>query len=98
MVSPLGPEDIGVIARMRAHGYAVMLVSPDPVSYEAGIDSGFTDFASRLANAERALMLRQVYRSGVPVVNWNVNQPLENVIRDSLARPPQLISNHIPAA
>ena len=88
MVSALLPEDIAVIARMRAHGYAVMVISPDSVTFEASSIQDFTSPAFRFAAAERLMMLRQVHRSGVPVVNWNVNQPLEVVVRDTLARQP----------
>src|SRR5262249_47476790 len=86
MVSSLLPDDVPVITHMRAYGYAVMVISPDPISFEAASYHDYGSIALRLATAERALMLRQVHRSGVPVVNWNVSQPLQAVIRETLAR------------
>ena len=85
MVSPLLPEDIAIITRLRARGYAVMIVSPDPVAYEAG---DIQAPAYRLAHAERAFMLRQLRRSGVQVVDWQVEQALEAAVRETLARQP----------
>jgi uncharacterized protein (DUF58 family) len=88
LVSPLAPEDIPIIVRMRARGYAVMVVSPDPVSYESALYQDFSTPAYRLAYAERDFMLRQIRRCGVQVVNWRVDQPLELVIRNTLVRQP----------
>jgi uncharacterized protein (DUF58 family) len=87
MISPLVPDDIPVIVRMRARGYAVLVISPDPVSYESARYQDFNSPAYRLAFAERNLMLRQIRRSGVQIVNWNVNQPLETAVGAALVRP-----------
>lgn len=86
MVSPLIPEDISTIALMRSHGYAVMIISPDPISYESGILHDFTSQAYRLAYAERELMLRQIRHTGAQIVNWRVTQPLETTIGTALIR------------
>ncbi len=93
LVSPLLPEDTPVILEMRAHGYAVMVVSPDPVSYELSRYHDTSSAAYRIAAAERRFMLRQVRQSGVRVVNWQVTQPLEIAIRENLARQPLLVHN-----
>lgn len=88
MVSPLLPEDIPTLVRMRAHGYAVMVVSPDPIAYEAALYGDTSSPAYRLASAERRLMLRQMRQCGAQIVNWQVDQPLEVAIREALARQP----------
>jgi uncharacterized protein (DUF58 family) len=88
MVSPLLPEDIPVIVRMRAHGYAVIVISPDPVAFESAGDGHIP--AYRVAFADRAFLLHQIRRSGAQIVNWHVDQPLEIAIRDALARQPTL--------
>lgn len=86
LVSPLAPDDIPVIVRMRARGYAVMVISPDPVSFQASMVGDFSSPAYRLAYAERAFMLLQIRRSGVQVVNWQTDQPFEVVVRNRLSR------------
>ena len=87
MISPLVPDDIPVIVMIRARGYAVLVISPDPVSTSSARYHDFGTPAYRFARAERDLMLRQVRRSGVQMVNWNVSQPLEMTVRETLARP-----------
>ena len=94
LISPLLPEDIPVIVQMRAHGYAVIVVSPDPIAFEAAFQRDRTSAAYRFASAERQFMLRQVRESGARVVNWQVDQPLESVIREALARQPLVVRNH----
>jgi uncharacterized protein (DUF58 family) len=86
MVSPLISEDISTIALMRSHGYAVMIISPDPISYESGTLHDFTSQAYRLAYAERELILRQIRHTGAQIVNWRVTQPLETTIGTALIR------------
>lgn len=88
LVSPLAPEDIPVIIQMRARGYAVMAISPDPISYESALYQDFSTPAYRLACAERDFMLRQIRRCGVQVVNWRVDQPLETAVRNHLLHQP----------
>jgi uncharacterized protein (DUF58 family) len=93
LISPLLPEDIPVILNMRARGYALMLVSPDPVSFESANGSVSSQPAYRLAAAERTLMLKQARQAGAQVVDWHVAQPLESTIREALARQPALLVN-----
>lgn len=94
LISPLIPQDIPTIARMRAYGYAVLVVSPDPIAYEAALYSDFSSPAYRIASAERSFMLRQVRQSGAQIVNWQVTAPLEAVIRETLARQPLTMHNY----
>ncbi len=93
MVSPLLPEDIPTLVRMRAHGYAVMVVSPDPISYESALLGDITSPAYRIAHAERRLMLRQMRQCGARIVDWQVDQPLEIAIREELASQPLVAHN-----
>lgn len=91
-VSPLSRDDAPVLTRMRARGYAVMVISPDPVSFEAqwlksasaGLDPAFQHTAVRMLEVERRLILRQLRQVGVQVVNWDVNQPFDQVVRQQL--------------
>ena len=94
LISSLLPEDIPVILRMRAHGYAVIVISPDPVAYEFTKSLNATDPAYRMANAERSFVLQQLRQSGVQTVDWHVDQPLELAIRETWARQP-LAMNHM---
>jgi uncharacterized protein (DUF58 family) len=85
-ISPLATEDIDVLVKMHVQGYAVIAISPDPVSFAIAGAGSVADLPYRLAWAERKFMLQQIRRSGVQVVNWRVDQPLEAVVRNALAR------------
>jgi len=88
VISPLLPEDIPTLVRMRAHGYAVLVVSPDPISFESSHAGDTASLAYRVAYAERSLMLRQMRQCGAQLVNWPIDQPLEIAIRETLASQP----------
>lgn len=86
MVSPLLTTDVPAFTQLRACGYEVLVVSPDPVEYEArwmGVE-GSTAF--RIARAERALLLRKLQRMNIRVLNWPVSEPFEPLARAALNR------------
>ena len=89
LVSPLIPEDVDILIQLCANGYEVLVVSPDPVEFEAGMIKPQIEkeFAHRLAHLERYFMLQKIKRAGVQVVNWNVYQPLNQTLRGALSRP-----------
>jgi uncharacterized protein (DUF58 family) len=83
-VSPLLKEDAPVLVQLRARGYAVLVISPDPVAYEAEQLSQAADairLATRIARLERRLLLERLQQSGVGVLDWDVGQPLDQAMR-----------------
>jgi uncharacterized protein (DUF58 family) len=97
MISPLTPNDLQVLVRLRACGYQVMVISPDPIDFEAR-SADFRvlagrrrtlELATRIARAERRLLLCELQRVGIQIVDWQVAQPLDQVIHVSLGRLPQ---------
>jgi len=93
IVSPLSGEDLPLLAGLRLGGYHVMVISPDPVSFES---SGLGDrpsikLATRIARLERELMLRGMRRAGIQVVDWNVAHSFEQTARAALSRPPSFL-------
>jgi len=90
MISPLGQEDLPAYIRLRSQGYEILLVSPDPVDFEARaygmLES--TSFAVRLARIERSLLLRKLKHLGVRTVDWKVDHPLDEILYTSLRRQP----------
>jgi uncharacterized protein (DUF58 family) len=85
-VSPLLPGDGPMLIRLRAVGYAVMLVSPDPIQFETSHLPPFKllSTAQRLAHVERNRLLRRLRQGGVMVVNWPVERSLDEMIRASI--------------
>ena len=91
IVSPLQPDDLPMLVRLRARGYRLLVISPDLVSFEARWmpENETTALAARIARLERVLLLRQLRRYDIRVVDWSVDEPLDTVIRASLSRPPR---------
>ena len=87
MVSPLMISDVPAFMQLRACGYEVLVVSPDPVDFEARYLRVRGDLAWQLARDERALLLRKLQRMGVRVLDWPVDQPFEPLVRANLSRP-----------
>lgn len=109
LVSPLLPgdslllsdrtDDLEVLIRLRARGYRVMIISPDPVAFEVALihaDPAFghqnagrpdVELAARITQIERSLMLQRLQRAGIQVINWDVSKPLEQAMHRHLGRP-----------
>ncbi len=80
LISPLQPGDATPILQMRAHGYEVLIVSPDPVAFEANVFGREAALAARIARIERQALLQRLHLAGVRVVDWNVETPLAQVL------------------
>jgi uncharacterized protein (DUF58 family) len=87
-VSPLSPGDETTLFRLRAHNYAVLVVSPDPVSFEAERlpEGPALSLAVRLARLERQLLLQRLRQGGVITVDWQIDRPLDVVLYAALQR------------
>ena len=80
LISPLQPGDATPILHMRAHGCEVLVVSPDPVAFEANVFGPRAALAVRIARVERQSLLQRLYLAGVRVVDWNVETPLAQAL------------------
>lgn len=94
LVSPLLEDDYQTLIQLRARGYEVIVVSPDPVAFEehlllarrARISKADIRLASRILRMERQLMLQRVKRAGIQVVEWDVSLPFDQVSRGAFRR------------
>lgn len=91
LVSPLCTDDLRTLVRLRAHGYEILIVSPDPIAFEAaGVTAGrYTAIGERLARLERTILLRRLRQAGIQVVDWAVDRPLDEAVLVSLGRSPR---------
>jgi uncharacterized protein (DUF58 family) len=82
LVSPLDREDIPVLVQLRALGYEVMVVSPNPIAFEASQyrQDKVAILATRIAMVERAILIRSLQRIGIAVVNWRVEGSLDDAL------------------
>ncbi len=92
VVSPLaGEEDVEILGLLRARGYQVILVSPDPLDRWLERDTGKVDRASlqlaaRLIRLDRRVLLDTLARIGVEVVDWTLDEPLSRAADWALSR------------
>jgi uncharacterized protein (DUF58 family) len=90
LISPLLPHDLEMLASLRARGYQLLVISPDPIGFEQRdlSQQPETETATRLAQIERALLLQRCRRSGVTVIDWPTEMPFQQVAEAALSRPP----------
>jgi len=93
LVSPLDAGDYNILVQLRARGYQVMVISPDPVSFELSYlkDRPSVELAGRVVRLERNLLLKKLQSAGVQVLDWNVAHPFDQVIKRRLGPPPPLL-------
>ncbi len=90
LVSPLSADDVQPLVRLRARGYQILVISPDPIGFERRVlgETRAVELAARFARLERELLLRKLRQAGIRVVDWQVDQPFDQVARASLGRAP----------
>ena len=90
LISPLCSDDPPMLIRLRARGYQLLVISPDPVAFEAGMSSPqpAVDLAARIVRLERGLLLRKLRQAGIQIVDWQVDKPFDQTIHASLGRLP----------
>jgi uncharacterized protein (DUF58 family) len=89
LVSPLIPGDYDVLLQLRARGYQVMIISPDPVAFELAYlpKNPEVTLAGRIIHLERAMLLQKLRHAGLQVLDWDVAKPFDQVGAGALGRP-----------
>jgi uncharacterized protein (DUF58 family) len=80
LCSPLlDPRVVRVVRTLEAYGYPVTVLSPDPTATETP--------SQRLMGARRRLLVSELRQTGVPVLDWAPETPLEEVLsREAVTR------------
>jgi uncharacterized repeat protein (TIGR01451 family) len=89
-ISPLRPEDLEDLTKLRAHGYPILIISPDPITFEAKSlpqDEALKQ-AARIVRLERNHLLRQLQKAGIRVLEWQVDTPFQEAAYSALGRTP----------
>ena len=94
LVSPLLEDDLSTLVQLRARGYQVLVICPDPVAFEVsnlprtGSRYSKADvlLAGRIVRLERAVSLGRLRRAAVQVIEWDVSQPFDQVMRSAFRR------------
>lgn len=90
LISPLHEDDLMPLVYLRAQGYQVLVVSPNPVKFEVSYlpKNKNVELAGRVIRMERALLLQKIQRAGIQVLDWDVAEPFDQVVKRKLSRPP----------
>jgi uncharacterized protein (DUF58 family) len=86
IISSLTPADRTFFQRLRAYGYQALLISPDPVdfAYPTLAQDDINQLAIRAALLKRLLQVNSIAQLGIPVIDWQVNQPLFPLVRNAM--------------
>ncbi len=92
VISPLLLEDVRPLAALRGRGYQMIVISPDPVSFERMVLGRKPDgmLGAELAEIERMLLLKKLSQAGVATINWPIETPFQLVAAQALGRVPVL--------
>ncbi len=89
LFSPLLPSDLPALQKIRAHGYSLLVIAPDPIAHEVAHlpPKRIHDRGRRIAQMERVILINNLAAAGIQVVEWSAEQPLEQLVRTYLRRP-----------
>jgi uncharacterized protein (DUF58 family) len=94
LISPLTKDDTDVLLLIRARGYSVLVISPNPVIFEKNTleNTPEVQLATRVLSIEREIQIRKLIQGGIQVVDWDVAQPFDQVV-GSLSQIPRIIKS-----
>lgn len=81
LVSPLLEADLPFLHRVRALGFQLLIVAPNPISYQLlqADDTSAVRFGARIAHLERQLLIDRLLQAGIQVIDWDVGLPFDEV-------------------
>jgi len=73
LISLLLPRDLRMLVALQRSGFPLLIISPNPNSVEQALLGSHpsVQFAARGANLERQLLLRNLRRAAVQVLDWD---------------------------
>lgn len=88
IISPLCNVDPTILSRIKSRGYNILVVSPDPITYEKSRinASEALELGARIARSQRVLWIRYLLRFGIPVVDWHTDQALDIAIQSTVRK------------
>jgi uncharacterized protein (DUF58 family) len=88
LISPLLQQDAEELVKLRAYGYRLLVVTPDPITFEQQglIHTKEAVLATRIARLERTLLLDKLRRATIRVMDWQVETPFEQAAHAALSR------------
>jgi len=87
VISSLTSTDKSLFLRLRASGYQVLLISPNPLDFAYPLlpQDETLQRAVRATRLERRLRLKDIAQLQIQVIDWQVKQPLFPLVRNALS-------------
>lgn len=80
VVSPLRREDVAPLRSLRALGYEVAVLRPDPSDSQDGPGTAPGEhLATRVLGLERDVLFSRLLRAGITILDWSLLQPLASL-------------------
>ncbi len=76
VVSPLRREDVAPLRSLRALGYEVAILRPDPSPLNEPGAAATELLAQRMLDLESEVLFSRLLRAGITILDWNPLQPL----------------------
>jgi uncharacterized protein (DUF58 family) len=86
LISPLLPTDLNELLNLRGRGYALLIITPDPIAFEEKHlgEHPNAALAVRLARLERTHLFKKLRQAGIRIVEWQVEKPFHQVAQHAL--------------
>ena len=87
LFSSLLEEDVPFLSKLRARGYQVMVISPNPNSFQVHsmTRSKAVLLGNRLAQIERKLVFDRLRHTGIVTLDWDVSTPFDQAMQPALS-------------
>lgn len=91
LVSPLRLADGDDLVALRARGYQLLTVIPDPIDFEQLVlpNSPQADLAARIVQLQRNQLMQRLHQAGVQTFEWKVETPFASAAQGRLDRAPR---------
>jgi len=88
IISPLTSSDFSLFQRLRAYGYQALLICPDSLDFagQTMAQDLTGQLAIRATRLEHRMQLNKIAQLYIPVIDWQVRQPLFPLVRNALSR------------
>ena len=88
VISPLLGTDLHMLFTLKGHRHQVVVISPDEIGIKIKHSENIPadSLALRAAGIERKMQINRLSESGIPVLNWPLDLPIESMLEFFLAR------------
>jgi len=82
LISTLLNDDTSVLLQLRARGYSLLVIRPNPLLYEKStlIETKSQNMAEKILSLERVLQHKKLNQGGIRVLDWDLTIPIDQIL------------------